>query len=160
MIDPTRESRIATGMLGGIIAAVGGVVLVLVGVMGGNGMLLTVGILVAVGGVASMAISVGAGLNRVRGDQNSRTVTEARGCRVVARFGMNELGEMLFDIEPQDIDDLKYFVRLQFADGRQGEFKTSWEVFAAAGEGMFGDASFQGDWLGRFTPQLKPQQTP
>lgn len=158
MIDPTRESRIATGMLGGIIAAVVGVVLVLVGVMGRNGLLMSSGILLAVGGIVSMAVSVGAGLNRVRGDQKTRAVTEARNCRVVARFALNHLGEMLFDIEPQDIDDLKYFVRLQFADGRQGEFKTTWEVFSAAGEGMYGDAAFQGDWLGRFTPQTRLPQ--
>jgi hypothetical protein len=156
MIDPGREGLIANAMLGGIISAVLGVVLTLMGFMGGTGVLAALGMVLLAGGIGAMVWSVSTGLYRVNKLGSTNAVSEATGVRVVARFAVNHLGEMLFDIDPIDMPELKYYVRLMFADGRQGEFKTVWEVFAEAGEGMYGDVAYQGDWLSRFTKRPAP----
>lgn len=154
MIDPERESGIAMSMLVGGGFFVLGVILAALGFVAG-GSLSILGLVAAAGGLAAMAFGVLAGYRRLKRDQEA-PMTQAENCRVVARFGINHLGEMLFTIEEVDISDLTYYVRIQMPDGRQAEFKTVWPVFSAAGEGMWGRIAYQGDWLAGFTQTPAP----
>jgi hypothetical protein len=73
---------------------------------------------------------------------------------VVARFAVNEAGEMVFqDFDPDD-PDTKLYVHLRMPDGRNQEYRCPWQVFECCGEGMRGTAVIQGDWLGGFAPYL------
>ena len=68
---------------------------------------------------------------------------------------MDELNQMLFqDLEGRD--NLRYFVRLWFPNGTQNEYRCGPDVFGQCGEGMWGSATVQGDWLGGFVPKAPP----
>ena len=67
---------------------------------------------------------------------------------VVARFAVNEIGEMVFsDFFPEEC---KLYVRIQFRNGRSQELRTQMEVWERVPEGVRGTAHLQGDWLARF----------
>lgn len=156
MIDPSKESRLSNGVLAGLGGMAFGIIAFGLSVFIGGASMLALAIVVFVLGLVVLAVTVFAGLGSVKKDRSSVQTVVHNDTRVVARFAINHIGEMIFDIDPQDIPDLKFYVRLQFRDGRQGEFSTRWEVFGAAGEGMWGAAAIQGDWLGGFTPTPKP----
>lgn len=155
MLDPQRQEFVGKLMLFGLIAMGFGATLLLVGFVGGSTPLILVGGLLDLLGFVSVAWSLTSGHAKLREDRTASKKL-ATGIQVMARFGINQLGEMLFTIEDVDIPELRYYVRVLFPDGRQAEFETAFPVFCAAGEGMWGDIAYEGDWLSSFTPRPAP----
>jgi hypothetical protein len=155
MLDPQRQEFVGKLMLYGLISMGVGAVLLLVGFVGGQVPILLVGGALDVFGFIAVAWSLTSGHAKLREDRTAAKKS-AENVQVMARFGINHLGEMLFTIEDVDIPDLRYYVRILFPDGRQGEFETAFPLFCQCGEGMWGDITFEGDWLSSFTPRTAP----
>lgn len=155
MLDPQRQEFVSRMMLFGLGAMAFGGVLLLLGFMGGSGPVLLLGGLMDLVGFAAVAWALANGHAKLKKDRTDEKQL-ATGVQVMARFGINHLGEMLFTIEPIDVPELRYYVRILFPDGRQAEFETAYDLFATAGEGMWGDITYQGDWLSSFTPRPAP----
>jgi hypothetical protein len=88
-------------------------------------------------------------------------ITEKRGlrktdaqARVVARYATNSQGDTL--ALEWDFPDPKtqFYVRMQLGNGNKVEFQCVREVFDQCGEGMRGEAHYQGRWLGMFKPYI------
>lgn len=105
---------------------------------------LALGVLLALGGLV-----VGLVHNAKGSKGAARPVEEGR---VVARYAINDLGEMIFDAFDLDAPIARYYVRLQFLDGRRDEMQARREVFDQCGEGMRGLVYAQGGWLTQFAP--------
>ena len=75
---------------------------------------------------------------------------------VMARFAVNEVGEMIFSNFDEDAIGGRFYVRLRFPDGHDEELECAYPVFAQAGEGMWGSAAIKGRWLGSFTLIPRP----
>ncbi|MBX3118939.1 MAG: hypothetical protein KF784_07715 [Fimbriimonadaceae bacterium] len=70
--------------------------------------------------------------------------------RVVGKFAFRE-GEMLTsDWQWEAYDDVEFYVKLQMSDQRIIEFRCAQETFDNCGDGLFGEAVYDGRWLGRF----------
>jgi hypothetical protein len=75
--------------------------------------------------------------------------------RVVARFGQDRDGTLLTEEwQYEEAERPRYFVKLQYPDGRIVECETRPEVWAHCGEGMVGDATIDGGWLGMFAAKV------
>jgi len=75
--------------------------------------------------------------------------------RVVARYCYDKNQNLLtseWDIEVAERP--RFYVRGVMENGLVGEFETSVEVYFNSGEGMYGEAELQGQWLGRFVPYI------
>jgi hypothetical protein len=76
-------------------------------------------------------------------------------CRVMARYGFNDEGELLTsDWQFESYDDVTYWVKLQLSSGRVGDFETRREVWEHCADGMVGEGHFDGGWLGMFRPRI------
>ncbi len=84
------------------------------------------------------------------------TIAEQPGVYVITKFAINLSDIMEFPFEPDPSQEYKYYVRLQLANGRRAELRTSEATYFSLGEGMTGTAKIQGDWLGQFTAQQSP----
>lgn len=74
--------------------------------------------------------------------------------KVIARYATNAQGETsVLDWEFED-PKTRFYARLQLGDGTRAEFQCAREVFDQCGEGMRGEAQFQGRWLGSFRPYI------
>lgn len=163
MIEPERIDRIGWMVLAGIGVAILGVIFFAMAlVTGGLGGPLGVAIflLAIVVGLVLVGVGITNGLKKVKSDTHANAPTVYPESRVVARFGMNSLGEMLFTIEDDEIEELDYYVQLEFPDGRKGEFRAAWPVFCASLEGQRGEAVIQGDMLLRFIRHAGVAQDP
>jgi len=80
------------------------------------------------------------------------------GCQIAARFAINRIGETLFDADYVEFDDpkTKLFVRLNRPNLPSLEVRTNQHVWLACGEGMYGSAHVDGDWMGRFEQRVPP----
>ena len=83
------------------------------------------------------------------------TISDYPGVYVVSRFAFDRQQLMQFPTSHDEEMDLKYYVQIQWPDGRRAELRTRPETYFATGEGMIGTASIQGDWLGKFVPSGK-----
>ncbi|MBS1721060.1 MAG: hypothetical protein JST35_11495 [Armatimonadetes bacterium] len=148
--EKARVNRFAWMIYGGIGAVVTGILCIGLGFI--LSPLLALGFILLIGGV----ISTGAGLALgVLGEQNAHTgpVQSATGVRVVSRHIFDN-GKVMEEWMLEGADDPKYFVKIELAPNNRIEFQTSDEVYWQCGEGMIGDAFFQGKWLGRFVPTI------
>lgn len=72
---------------------------------------------------------------------------------VVARYAVDiHTGELVpywYDYAPEN---LRYYVRLDHGRGVQEEYECALETFQQVGEGMWGEATCQGQWLCAFRP--------
>jgi hypothetical protein len=153
-MNAPRESRLATMLVaGGIVMAASLVITAL-------GLLLPwfwiLGPIFFVVGLALVAASVFGGIAHNRQVGGSQNYREAPMAFVVARFAINHIGEMIFANFDEDAPEARYYVRLRFPDGHDEELECAFPVCAQAGEGMFGDATIQGRWLGAFVPRPRP----
>ncbi len=144
-----EKERLVTWLLvGGLILflAAGGAVIL--GVFGKLAMLFTAAPLFFLLSV----ISVGAGL--WLGISHSKSPAEGAGAQreghVMARYAINHLGEMIFSYFETDAEEAKYYVKLQYLDGRTEELQCAEPVFEQCGEGMRGMVIVHGRWLSRF----------
>ncbi|MEA2551988.1 MAG: hypothetical protein QOJ65_164 [Fimbriimonadaceae bacterium] len=77
--------------------------------------------------------------------------------KVLARYATNRQGETaVLDWDLVD-PDLRFYVRMELSDGNKAEFQCVREVFDQCGEGMRGEAQYQGRWLGAFRPYIGGQ---
>ncbi len=83
-------------------------------------------------------------------NKGARTVHEY--AKVIARFGVNKRGEMVTDMwDFDDVTDLRFYVKLSIPNVPEvREYECDQPVFDAACEGMSGQATVQGRWLGQF----------
>lgn len=85
----------------------------------------------------------------------------ALGVQILVRYAYNNRGEMANDEYMwQEGDDIKFYVKLRFANGTVQEFQTTVEVYNMCGEGMKGDALIDGKWLGGFTANIPQPSRP
>jgi hypothetical protein len=75
--------------------------------------------------------------------------------KVLARYCYDS-GQNLItaDYDVDVAENPRYYVRGVLENGVVGEFETSPQVYYNAGEGMYGEAELQGQWLGRFMPYI------
>ncbi|HJP82067.1 MAG TPA: hypothetical protein VJ835_01055 [Fimbriimonadaceae bacterium] len=117
---------------------------------------IALGPIAILGGIALAGFGVFAGhlFNRRTNTSGVRTIAN---CYVVGRYGVNEIGEMVFsDFEELDHPKSKFFVRLKSSNGQDEEFECSRELVGQIGEGMVGNAMVKGRWLGSFVPVPRP----
>ena len=110
-----------------------------------------VGICLLVGGLA-----VGFSHNRSQASGGPAVQQEAR---IMAKYAINDIGEMIFSNFDYDAEDAKFYVRIQFLGGRRDELECARPVFDQCGEGMRGLVTVQGAWLAQFVPLLDSDET-
>lgn len=109
---------------------------------------------ISVMGICLVGWGVFGGLIRVRRQSKpGQPTTVARG-QIVARYAYDAQGRMSFDVPPDDAWEHKFYVKIAFEDARRGEFRAPWPVYCMCGEGLLGTVEFQGDWIGKFTPDV------
>jgi hypothetical protein len=141
----------AGSFLGGLVVGFIGIILQSVIFFGLSGLLVVGGIAMGIG-----ALGMGMGHNRTMDSGISRPQQEAR---VVARFAINDIGEMIFDNYDFDAEDARFYVRVQYLNGKREEFECARPVFDQAGEGMRGLLTISGGWLSMFNPLLDNDET-
>lgn len=83
------------------------------------------------------------------------------GSRVLARYAlMPGTDEMMFSNFHPDDEGIRFFAQLRLPDGRTPELQCAYPVFECMGEGMWGDATVQGNWIGAFAPTRPPPSDP
>lgn len=109
----------------------------------------------AIMAVAGLMIGSRAGKIATRG--GSGRVVIAPCVQVVARFGLDDRGEQIYDdYQFEACVRPKFLVKLRHSDGSVMEYYTRLEIWAKCGEGMWGEARFDGGWLGSFEPRVGP----
>ncbi|HVT12474.1 MAG TPA: hypothetical protein VHE55_09420 [Fimbriimonadaceae bacterium] len=99
------------------------------------------------------------GFSHNRGMTTGATRRPEEEGRVVARFAINEIGEMIFDNFDYDAEEARFYVRVQFLDRRREEFECARPVFDQCGEGMRGMITMQGSWMLSFVPLMDTDET-
>lgn len=166
MSEKNKESMVGCALFGGLVVAALGLVLTLMLYMGGSLAYMRRGDanLLAIRGLGPGMVLGGlllSGGALLYGIKEGRRVTSGKGAvvdpnaKVVARFaygrdGLMVVDEWLFD----EMDGLKFYVKLELSDGAVREFQCLRPVHAQCGEGMRGAATFDGRWLGGFMPQM------
>lgn len=153
MLNPEKQS-----LVGGLIT--GGLVAVGLGVIVAFFLSIILGLVIAFGGIATAITGLLIGQRIASGKPQSSAWNEIPDCQIIARFCLNPQGDMMFDLDPDTTQEIRYFVQLAFHGGSRGEFRCAPEVYFQCGEGMRGEADLQGDWLGRFRPFSKDQEPP
>lgn len=161
------SNQVSTLLMVGVGGLVLGIFMIMFGILssmavGQSGMALAgLGILFSLGGGGLALGSVLYGIRQERGDSRETRVTTIENVQITARFGMNRLGETIFDADFLDFDDpkTKLFIRISTPTSGQVELRTSSAVWGACGEGMRGIAHVQGDWLGQFERVATPPPT-
>lgn len=88
-----------------------------------------------------------------RTDKTGRRQVDTR-AKVIARYATNREGESLMFDDDMDDPGTRFYARLMLTDGTRAEFQCAREVYSQCGEGMTGEAHFQGRWLGAFRPYI------
>ncbi|HWD40968.1 MAG TPA: hypothetical protein VG944_19120 [Fimbriimonas sp.] len=87
--------------------------------------------------------------------------TVVQNARVIARYGYTQDWNILSeDWQFEEAENPTYYVRLETAPGVVNEYECRPETYFAAGEGMYGDATLQGKWLGLFKPYIGVPRQP
>ncbi len=166
-----RQERLATFLIYGGLAAIGiGILLTLLLSLGSIVRLASVGgqdraaLFLPVIGPALAALGLlslvagfvyGVVMGRKQQAHATGNVIVDPNAHVVAKFGISDEGELLtqeWQFEREDIE-ITYLVKLQLTGGRIAEFQTSRETWEFCGDGMWGEATMDGLWLGRFVPR-------
>lgn len=116
-------------------------------------------IVMAVGGVGLVLMGIASGGIRNRQMSRSTAVEVAQRCMALARFCTDSDGNMIMEDDADVVPGAKFYIRIAMENGARAEFKTRYETYMTVGEGQWGMAEFQGDWLGRWTPTTPPTQT-
>jgi len=112
-----------------------------------------IGVILLLGGIALLTFTILSGAAVGATEKRGVRKVDPR-TRVLAKYATNAQGETL-TLE-WDFPDpkTKFYVRLELGDGNRAEFQCVQEVFHQCGEGMRGEAHFQGRWLGMFKPYI------
>lgn len=108
--------------------------------------IILIGILLALGGL-------GYGLWLTRRAYKGPVVVYPH-VRVVAKYVLNRDGEMVSSYYYDLVEGARFYVRLDLGNRRSEEFECPRELFERIGEGVLGEATCQGQWLGAFKPYI------
>lgn len=74
--------------------------------------------------------------------------------RVLGKFAYRQ-GNLLTESWQWDgFDDVEFYVKLEMSDHRILEFQCAEQTYDLCGDGMYGEAVYDGRWLGRFTAHI------
>lgn len=160
------EGAFATMIIVSVAMIVGGVFALMIGVGGGSlqmiraqgvsGMAAWTAILGAIGffgGIALLLFTMVSGAAIGKTENRGVRKVDQR-AKVLARYVVDKAGETVV-LESDFVDaGFRYYARLLLSDGTRAEFQCVREVFFQCGEGMTGEAHFQGRWLGNFRPYI------
>ena len=163
MINPKKEVAMTQAaiygwsMLGiGFLALVfrflfGRFAVLIFGPMGGLVYSLLVSILI-LGGIAVLIVTYTSGLRTVVKQSRSDEVNVYPSAKINTRFALTKDKHMVFPYEPDPTEQLgwQYYVKIDFADGRKGEFRCNAPIYFAAAEGAKGTVTIRGDWFEAF----------
>jgi len=152
-MDPNpqqRTERLFTGLiLGGILLVViGAIGYVVTGASPASIIIGTVGVLIA-------GLTVFAGVFKAANIFRGPERTEPN-CRVMARYGVDALQNVVSHDWIGDGRDIRTYVRLYSPTKGAQEFECALPVWLQCGEGMLGQAVTTGHWLSAFYPQTGP----
>ncbi len=158
-MNARKENQIAWMLLLSIALILGGIFMTMIGFGSAMGIkskspifFIAMGPVMVIGGVVLAAWGVFTGHLSNRKMESSGPQFLSR-CYIVGRYGINEIGEMLFtDFEDLDHPKSKFFVRIKTSEGKDEEYECSRELISQIGEGMVGNVQVRGKWLGSFTP--------
>lgn len=158
MDDSNKQRLIGFLLVGAVGLFLFGGFLMFVGFVLGSALLATLGpVLVFFGLVAAgTGLAIGFIHNRDRAHGAPRPQEEGR---IMARFAINQLGEMIFDNIDEQAERARYYVRILFLDGRREELECGRPVFDQCGEGMRGLLTMQGGWLTGFQALVDTDET-
>lgn len=71
---------------------------------------------------------------------------------VVARYALDQGHNMALDFDMADDDTHRFYVKLRLSNFQIVEFECAREIALAATDGIYGEATYRGDWLGGFRP--------
>lgn len=157
-VTEDKEKQLGLMMMGGVGCFLAGMFFTFLAVMFASTMFFAIGLLSMLVGVALGigSLFLGFGHNRNRDAGAVAAPTEGR---VVARFAINDIGEMIFDNYDFDAEDARFYVRIQFLGGKRDEFECARPVFDQCGEGMRGMLVIEGGWLSQFTALIDTDET-
>lgn len=135
---------------------VAGVCVTPVGILATIPVLAVIGILLILGSLAMLGLAVSRGLLSNKRASTTTTINAVAESKIIARYGINHLGETIFAEDYLDFDDpaTKLYIKLGEPDGKRYELRTNEAVWRNCGEGMRGAAQIQGDWLASFQPHV------
>ena len=81
-------------------------------------------------------------------------------CRILSRFAINDVGEMVFSDWEDYAPGGKLYIQLELPTNKTRELRTSWQVFLMCGEGMVGSVYLDGDWISSFVPRKVESNLP
>lgn len=84
--------------------------------------------------------------------ENSGPMVKEKNCRIMARYGFDANHVMVTDEFDLGQPGIKFYVKMWSPTRGAVEYQTTEQVFWMCGEGMTGEATSQGKWLGQFTP--------
>jgi hypothetical protein len=153
-----KEKLISTLFIGGLASFVGGCFITFLAVVFRSGLLFAFGPFLALIGIGLgiAGFFLGFGHNQRLSTTSASVQQEGR---VVARFAINQIGEMIFDNYDYDAEEGRFYVRIQYLNGKRDELECARPVFDQCGEGMRGMLNVQGSWLAQFTPLIDTPET-
>lgn len=108
------------------------------------------------GGLALLVFTMISAFAVSRADKTGPRRVDQR-AKVIARYALNKRGDTVVSDDEMDEPEIRFFARIILTDGTRAEFQCVREVFFECGEGMTGEAHFQGRWLGAFRPYIGVQ---
>ncbi len=87
-------------------------------------------------------------------ESTSRTSKRCTGVRINTRLAQDEALSLMFpDAFDAEIQlDWKFFLKLDFPDGSQGEFRCNPDLYFLVAEGQVGTVTFRGNWVESIEP--------
>ena len=126
------------------------------GVSGMSALMAILGCILFFGGLGLLTFTV-LSIAAIGGMEKRGARQTDRRAKVLARYATNKQGETAVLESDFDYLDLKFYALVLLSDGTRAEFQCVREVFDQCGEGMTGEAQFQGRWLGAFQPYIGVQ---
>ena len=108
------------------------------------------------GGLALLVFTVISAFAVGTADKSGARRVDQR-AKIIARYALNRQNETVISDDDLDDPETRFFARVILTDGTRVEFQCVREVFFQCGEGMTGEAHFQGRWLGAFRPYIGVQ---
>jgi hypothetical protein len=156
--EERAEKAIATGLGGGVAAIIVGILLCIFGLVAQMGLLIAFGSVVFVGGVIALALSLGTGLKRTRTSFDGPP-SSYQDVKIVLRSAYDDRAQIVLSEFDMEQLDCRFYVKVELTPGNRIEFECARETFFTCGEGMRGDVSVRGKWLGQFIPAPIPVRT-
>jgi hypothetical protein len=112
--------------------------------------------LMAVGGLVLVIVGLFVGIREGSGDNRDKPEQRVPQTYIIGKLVLDLKGEQVYDPDMYEPEELQLLVQVRMPGKRKEEFKTHPLVFNSIGEGMTGTVVFQGRWLSQFIPEIKP----